>query len=95
MPTPSKTRLEPLWKPLGVQDGKYGPRYWFDIGGHRRAYRPVDMHTVDFLTSIYPDLEYWRRQFPWGFGRKIDKSRALKFFIQSCRDVGPYNPPAA
>lgn len=87
--------LKPSWEPLGYQQTKWGKRYWLRIGDAVRAYRASEMWGVSFLADIYPDMEYWRRQFPYGVGRRIDTGRACTFFTTACLNAGEYNPPVA
>lgn len=88
------TRLQPLWRALGTQDTRHGMRYWFDINGSSRPWRAHELGTYDFLLAIYPDLEHWRRQFPYGV-RRVDRGRALTYFLRACEAVGEYVPAAS
>ena len=86
------TRLTPPWRALGVQDTKHGKRYWLQIGERVRGYRASELYGLSFLTDIYPDVEHWRRTFPYGVGRRIDTGRAMSYFIGECERAGEYQP---
>lgn len=90
--SPTITRLQPLWRPLGVEDTRWGFRYWLEINGRVRRLKPSQMCGCDFLSDVYPDMEHWRRLFPWGYGRRIDTKAALTYFLKACREAGAYVP---
>lgn len=90
--TPSITRIEPLWKPLGFESTRHGRRYWVEVKGARRRCKTGDLYGLAFLLEIYPDREHWRRQFP-GHGRRVDTSAALRYLIGACERAGEYVPP--
>lgn len=91
---PTPTILRPLWTPLGVRHFHWGTRFYISIGDPPRimGLRAGQLYGVTFLAEIYPDLEYWRQQFPYGRGRKIDTRAALAYFLRACTAKGEYVP---
>lgn len=86
----------PIWTPLGYVDNRYGRRYWLrNWQGIERGYRASELYGITFLASVYPDLEHWRRAFPFGIGRKIDAARAASYFVREIEKAGEYVPGAS
>lgn len=93
---PRLTSIRPLWAPLGYQHYRWGTRYYISIGDPPRTLglRAGQLYGLGFLAEIYPDLGYWRAQFPLGAYR-IDKRAALSHFIRACMAAGEYRPAVA
>lgn len=90
--SPSFTHLRPLWRALGVQQTQWGKRYWLEINGRAQRFKAAGMYGLSFLLDIYPDREHWRRQFPYGVGRRVDTGAAMTYFVRACERVGEYVP---
>lgn len=90
--SPKVDLIRPLWRALGWEIDRQGERrYWFDINGRVCRYRAPTMSGIGWLSTIYPDLEYWRRMFPW-HSRRIDTVKAVSYFTKACEAAGPYSP---
>lgn len=89
---------KPLFRPLGfyTSPGCY-TRYYLEIHGEVRAFRPSDLISTGLLLEIHPDAEHWRSLYPsrqW-HGARIDPRSAAAAIIKACHAVGKYEPPAA
>ncbi len=94
-----KVSCEPIWKALGYSVPKHAPHkpwlwIWSRTGGVR-GFRPSQLGSMNALTSIYPDLDFWREAFPYRRdGSAVDVEKARSVFVALCYEAGAYDPPA-
>lgn len=61
--------------------------------GNIQMLRPMQMHGLAFLTSLYPDINYWRSRHPKRCRSGVDIQDAMTWFIRECHRKGLYQAP--
>jgi hypothetical protein len=90
---PPITRIQPLYRPVGYRRTVGGyMRYFIELRGEVREYRPLEMHGLAFLLEMYPDIGHWRMLFPRRGRMGVDTKEALAWFCRECQRAGLYQP---
>jgi len=96
-PTPVVRRYAPIYRACGfVEAHRNGERRYVieRADGTRQALRPMQMHGLAFLLSLYPDPGYWRSRHPKRCRTGVDIQSAMASLIRACHEQGVYTPPA-
>ena len=54
--------------------------------------RPMQMHGLAFMTSLYPDMSYWRSRHPKRCRTGVDNQDVMTWIIRECHRIGLYKP---
>ena len=87
-------RYAPAFECLGFVEAttKSGERRYIirRQDGSTQWLRPMQMHGLAFLTSLYPDIGYWRSRHPKRCRSGVDIQDAMTWIVRECHRVGLY-----
>ena len=96
--SPAVKRYAPVYRALGFIEAAHrnGERRYIieRADGTRQSYRPMQMHGLAFLLSLYPDPGYWHSRHPKRCRTGVDIQSAMASLIRACHERGVYTPPA-
>ena len=93
---PAIKRYAPVYQCLGFLEAVTlagERRYVIErADGSRQVLRPMQMHGLSFLLSLYPDPAYWRSRHPKRCRTGVDIQSAMAGLIRACHEQGVYTP---
>ena len=93
---PAIKRYAPVYRALGFLEAitaNAERRYVIErADGTRQILRPMQMHGLAFLLSLYPDPAYWRSRHPKRCRTGVDIQSAMAGLIRACHEQGVYTP---
>jgi len=94
---PAVKRYAPVYQCLGFIEAvttNAERRYVIErADGKRQVLRPMQMHGLAFLLSLYPDPGYWRSRHPKRSRAGVDIQSAMAGLIKACHEQGVYTLP--